>query len=84
MHFRGLCDGDMPFLLPSQAMQYDPIKRSLGNVFNKSPFLRKLFYRLLDLLLLRAWHVHKELKTWIKQGPKNAQILANRSGWSGV
>jgi 2-polyprenyl-3-methyl-5-hydroxy-6-metoxy-1,4-benzoquinol methylase len=43
-------------------MQYDPIKRSLGNVFNKSPFLRKVFYGLLDLLLLRSWHVHKELK----------------------
>src|ERR1041385_1337742 len=45
-------------------MEYDPIKRSLGNVFNKSPFLRKLFYNLLDLLLLRCWHVHKELRTW--------------------
>lgn len=44
-------------------MQYDPIKRSLGNVFNRTPFLRKLFYRLLDLLLLRAWHVHKELRS---------------------
>jgi SAM-dependent methyltransferase len=43
-------------------MQYDPIKRSLGNIFNRSPFLRKIFYSLLDLLLLRAWHVHKELK----------------------
>jgi 2-polyprenyl-3-methyl-5-hydroxy-6-metoxy-1,4-benzoquinol methylase len=47
-------------------MQYDPIKRSLGNVFNKSPFLRKTFYNLLDLLLLRAWHVHKELRAWNK------------------
>lgn len=45
-------------------MHYDPIKRSLGNVFNRSPFLRKLFYHLLDLLLLRAWHVHKELNKW--------------------
>lgn len=43
-------------------MQYDPIKRSLGKVFNQSPALRKLFYRLLDCLLLRAWHVRKELK----------------------
>ena len=42
-------------------MQYDPIKRSLGNVFNRSAGLRKLFYNLLDLLLLRAWHIHKEL-----------------------
>src|SRR6185436_2954655 len=42
---------------------YDPIKRSLGNIFNRSPFLRKLFYDLLDLLLLRSWHVHKELRS---------------------
>jgi SAM-dependent methyltransferase len=55
-------------------MQYDPIKRSLGNVFNKTPFLRKLFYRLLDLLLLRAWHVHKELRKWISEN-KNAQNI---------
>jgi len=43
-------------------MQYDPVKRSLGNFFNRSVFLRKTFYRLLDLLLLRAWHIHKELR----------------------
>ncbi len=43
-------------------MQYDPIKRSLGKVFNRTPFLRKLFYSLLDLLLLRAWHIRKALK----------------------
>ncbi len=72
-------------------MQYDPIKRSLGNVFNKNPFLRKLFYRLLDLLLLRAWHVHKELKSWIKEtaagnrkqetGKNNLQILDAGAGY---
>ncbi|MEK7718287.1 MAG: class I SAM-dependent methyltransferase [Bacteroidota bacterium] len=44
-------------------MHYDPIKRQLGNLFNSSPLLRKLFYRLLDLLLLRAWHVNKALKS---------------------
>ncbi len=47
-------------------MQYDPVKRQLGSVFNRSPFLRKVFYGLLDLLLLRAWHVHKELKAWAR------------------
>ena len=54
-------------------MHYDPIKRSLGVVFNKSPFLRKTFYRLLDLLLLRAWHIHKELRLWLAKhaGPLN-------------
>jgi SAM-dependent methyltransferase len=43
-------------------MHYDPIKRQLGSLFNSSPFLRKIFYQLLDLLLLRAWHVGKALK----------------------
>ena len=47
-------------------MQYDPVKRQLGSVFNRSPFLRKVFYQLLDLLLLRAWHVHKELRAWAR------------------
>ncbi|MFH1003979.1 MAG: class I SAM-dependent methyltransferase [Bacteroidota bacterium] len=44
-------------------MHYDPIKHSLGNIFNKSPFLRKLFYNLLDILLLRSWHIHKEIRS---------------------
>lgn len=45
-------------------MQYDPIKKSLGKVFNSAPFLRIMFYKLLDLLLLRAWHVKKEIRHW--------------------
>ncbi|MCC6253045.1 MAG: class I SAM-dependent methyltransferase [Bacteroidia bacterium] len=56
-------------------MQYDPIKRSLGNFFNQSPFLRKVFYFLLDLLLLRAWHIHLELKKWMKNAPAQPKIL---------
>lgn len=62
-------------------MQYDPIKRSLGNVFNRSAGLRKLFYSLLDLLLLRAWHVHKELREKIKESRQNIQILDAGSGY---
>jgi SAM-dependent methyltransferase len=45
-------------------MQYDPIKRVLGDVFNRTPFLRRVFFNMLDLLLLRTWHVHKELRDW--------------------
>jgi SAM-dependent methyltransferase len=58
-------------------MEYDPIKRSLGNVFNKSPFLRKLFYNLLDLLLLRTWHVHKELNRWGRENGYDITIKGN-------
>ncbi|HMN04851.1 MAG TPA: class I SAM-dependent methyltransferase [Flavobacteriales bacterium] len=55
-------------------MQYDPVKRRLGVVFNRTPFLRKVFYRLLDLLLLRAWHIHRELRRWA--GDKRGRELA--------
>lgn len=62
-------------------MQYDPIKRRLGHVFNRSPFLRKLFYRLLDLLLLRAWHIHRELRKWARTAPQNASVLDAGAGF---
>ncbi len=64
-------------------MQYDPIKRSLGKVFNKTPFLRRLFYKLLDILLLRSWHVRKELRLWArkKAGQGRMNILDAGSGF---
>lgn len=55
-------------------MQYDPIKRSLGSFFNASPSLRKLFYCLLNVLLLRTWHVKRAFKQWAKD-KKSASIL---------
>ncbi|MCK5169857.1 MAG: class I SAM-dependent methyltransferase, partial [Bacteroidales bacterium] len=62
-------------------MKYDPIKKSLGVVFNKKPFLRKLFYWLLDLLLLRAWHIKKAIRSWKKKYKKEASILDAGSGF---
>jgi len=62
-------------------MQYDPIKRKLGKVFNRTPFLRKLFYRLLDLLLLRSWHIRKALKQWEKQENGEVSVLDAGSGF---
>ena len=60
-------------------MHYDPIKRSLGGVFNSTPFLRKLFYFLLDVLLLRSWHIRSELKKLNSGAVK--QILDAGSGF---
>ncbi len=62
-------------------MQYDPIKHSLGKVFNSTPFLRKLFYRLLDLLLLRSWHIRRELNLLKKAGFTPEQIADAGSGF---
>ena len=62
-------------------MQYDPIKRSLGRVFNATPGLRVLFYRLLNLLLLRSWYIRRALKKWAKQQGSEAEILDAGSGF---
>ncbi len=63
-------------------MQYDPIKRVLGDAFNKTPFLRRVFYKLLDLLLLRTWHVQKELRLWAaNRRNKEQYILDAGSGF---
>ncbi|MEA3495305.1 MAG: class I SAM-dependent methyltransferase [Bacteroidota bacterium] len=43
-------------------MKYEPIKHSIDKFISKNIFLKKTFFILLDLYLLRTWHVHKELK----------------------
>ena len=62
-------------------MQYDPIKSFLGKLFNSSPALRVLFYKLLDILLLRTWHIKKEMNKIKKSFPANAEILDAGSGF---
>jgi len=61
-------------------MHYDPIKKLLGNVFNKSILLRKIFYKLLDILLLRTWHIKKYLRIIIPKN-KTINILDAGSGY---
>ena len=62
-------------------MHYDKIKTPLGRFFNRSIGLRKLFYWLLDLLLLRAWHVHSYLSHWRLVQGTSARILDAGSGF---
>lgn len=62
-------------------MKYEPIKASLGNIFNRNPQLRILLYRMLNILLLRTWHIKKQLKRIIPLLPPNAHILDAGSGF---
>ncbi len=62
-------------------MQYDPVKRSLGNVFNKALWLRKLFYHLLDLLLLRAWYIKREFRKIFQRTGDSVSILDAGCGY---
>ena len=56
-------------------MHYDPIKRKLGVVFNTAAWTRVLFYQLLDLLLLRSWHIQRALKQWSANQTGAVKIL---------
>ena len=62
-------------------MQYDHVKRWLGTVFNRHPFLRKCFYLMLDLLLLRAWHIKRALRCLAKTLPARASVLDAGAGF---
>jgi SAM-dependent methyltransferase len=62
-------------------MEYDPIKKGLGVIFKATPFSRMLFYRLLDVLLLRTWHIKRELRTWVKTKGDAVSILDAGSGF---
>jgi len=56
-------------------MRYEPVKETLGNIFKRSPWARIIFYKVLDLLILRTWHVHRELRKWKRSAPDAAHIL---------
>ncbi len=64
-------------------MQYDPIKKTLGNVISRRPVLRKIFYRLLDILLLRAWHIHQAIRMFSQSitNGKTIHVLDAGSGF---
>ncbi|NOY38385.1 MAG: class I SAM-dependent methyltransferase [Chlorobi bacterium] len=62
-------------------MRYDPIKTTLGKFFNKTTGRRKLFYRLLDLLLLRTWYIRKELKRFARMHPGPVSVLDAGTGF---
>ncbi len=62
-------------------MQYDPIKKKLGVFFNRTPAFRKLFYRLLDTLLLRSWHIRKALRQIEKENTLPLKVLDAGSGF---
>jgi 2-polyprenyl-3-methyl-5-hydroxy-6-metoxy-1,4-benzoquinol methylase len=62
-------------------MQYDPVKRIVGKAFNQSSLTRILFYKLLDLLLLRAWYIKREIRKFRQIKGEKANILDAGAGF---
>jgi len=61
-------------------MQYEPIKETIGRFCAGRPLMRKILYFLIDILLLRAWHVNKALKKVAPLLPVDASVLDAGSG----
>ena len=61
-------------------MHYDPIKETLGRFFNQWLFTRRLFYHLLDILLLRTWHIHKAVRGFFIEASKLEQVAVLDAG----
>jgi|SRR5690554_200120 len=63
-------------------MYYDPVKDIFASVIRRFPFLRVLFYKLLNLFFLRAWYVKRELKKIRKElGTKEINIFDAGTGY---
>ena len=62
-------------------MQYEPIKKVLGNFFNKNVYSRIIFYRLLDFMMIKTWHIHRQLGAWAKKRGNFAHILDAAGGF---
>ncbi len=63
-------------------MNYDPVKNIFAQVLKRFPFLRILFYKILDLMFLRSWYVRRELKVLRKKlGEKKISIYDAGSGY---
>ncbi len=63
-------------------MHYDPVKNIFARIIKKFPFLRIIFYKILDMMFLRSWYVRRELKKIRKIfGAKKINIYDAGSGY---
>jgi SAM-dependent methyltransferase len=61
-------------------VDYDPIKDRLGGLFTRSTLSHRLFFRLLDLVFLRAWYVHRRLRALMAEMPPGREIRVLDAG----
>jgi 2-polyprenyl-3-methyl-5-hydroxy-6-metoxy-1,4-benzoquinol methylase len=62
-------------------MNYDPIKDRLGGIFNRRPWLQRVFYALLGVFFLRTWYVKREVRQLLSQLGNSPNILDAGTGF---
>jgi 2-polyprenyl-3-methyl-5-hydroxy-6-metoxy-1,4-benzoquinol methylase len=48
-------------------MEYEPIKHSIDKVISRIPLIKKLFFRIIDIHLLRTWHIHRLIRSEVSR-----------------
>lgn len=62
-------------------MDCQRIESTLALIFNSTTRQRKIFFKLLDIFLLKSWHVHRELRIWANANKHVSHILDAGSGY---
>lgn len=62
-------------------MDCQRIESTLALIFNSTTRQRKIFFKLLDIFLLKSWHIHRELKIWANANKHVSHILDAGSGY---
>ena len=62
-------------------MEYDPVKDRFGTLVAGSRWRTRLFFQLLHLFFLRAWHVRKALRAAIGPRDRSLRILDAGTGF---
>ncbi|HPD64397.1 MAG TPA: class I SAM-dependent methyltransferase [Bacteroidia bacterium] len=62
-------------------MHYEPIKHRIDGIISASPVLKKIFFRLIDLYLLRTWHIHRELRKFLSNHDEKIEMLDAGAGF---
>ncbi|MBW6516591.1 MAG: class I SAM-dependent methyltransferase [Candidatus Cloacimonetes bacterium] len=52
-------------------MEYEPLKRRLNVILKMFPFTRKIFYFLLDAVILRQWYVKRAIRNYLSKNKLN-------------
>ena len=62
-------------------MHYDPIKNVFAKFVDKNIFLRKIFFKFLNLFFLRQWYVQRELKNLFSASKTDIKMLDAGTGF---
>lgn len=62
-------------------MEYDPVKKKFRDIIRKKPWRRKLFFKFMNLVLLRSWYIKRGIHRLPLQKNDKLNLLDAGSGF---